>query len=101
MTQDYDKPAPEYFSKRQDYDKPAPVFFRKQGNQWTPVDDPDPIWEPDPTAGTCKHKCHHRNGIVWLSNGEDDYYEESFKSREELEEFINRLRACADECWPH
>ncbi len=38
MTQDYDKPAVEYFSKPQDFDKPSPMFFRKQGNQWTPVD---------------------------------------------------------------
>ena len=38
MSQEYDKPAVEYFSKRQDYDKPAPEFFRKQGNEWTPVD---------------------------------------------------------------
>jgi hypothetical protein len=46
MTQDYDKPATEYFSKRQDYDKPAPEFFRKQGNQWTPVDSPAPTSPP-------------------------------------------------------
>ncbi len=43
MTQDYDKPAVEYFSKPQDFDKPSPMFFRKQGNQWTQVDDPDPL----------------------------------------------------------
>jgi hypothetical protein len=46
MTQDYDKPATEYFSKRQDYDKFAPEFFRKQGNQWTPVDSLAPTSPP-------------------------------------------------------
>jgi hypothetical protein len=40
MNPDYDKPAPEYFSKQQDFDKPSPRFFRKQGNQWTPVGNP-------------------------------------------------------------
>jgi hypothetical protein len=55
MTQDYDKPAVEYFSKRQDYEKPAPEFFRKQGNQWTPVDSlvpaPHPIAPPSEVIG--------------------------------------------------
>ena len=46
MTPDYDKPAPEYFSKRQEYDKPAPKFFRKQSNQWTPVDSLAPTSHP-------------------------------------------------------
>jgi hypothetical protein len=54
MTQDYDKPAVEYFSKPQDFDKPSPVFFRKQGNQWTPVDLPthssSSITDLSPTA---------------------------------------------------
>ena len=45
MTQDYDKPAVEYFSKPQDFDKPSPVFFRKQGNQWTQVGNPVPVEE--------------------------------------------------------
>lgn len=62
--------------------------------------DDDPSWrEYDPTEGTTKHKCWHRDGIVWLANGDDDYYKESFKSRAELEVFIAKLRACADECW--
>lgn len=59
------------------------------------------FWEYDPTAGTCKHECAHRDGIVWITNDNDSHYTESFKTREELEEFIAKLRACADACWPH
>lgn len=61
----------------------------------------DEFWEYDPTAGTCKHKCAHRDGVVWLTNDNDSHYTESFKTRKELEEFIAKLRACADACWPH
>jgi len=57
------------------------------------------FWEPDPTAGTCKHECYHRDGIVWIHNNQDEYYEETFKTPDELEIFITKLRACADECW--
>lgn len=60
----------------------------------------DEFWEYDPTAGTCKHECSHSDGIVWLTNDNDSHYTESFKTREELEAFIAKLRACADECWP-
>ena len=52
MTQDYNKPAVEYFSKPQDFDKPSPVFFRKQGNQWTPVDNTVPLEEEKQTSMT-------------------------------------------------
>ena len=52
MTQDYNKPVPEYFSKQQDFDKPSPKFFRKQGNQWTPVDNTVPAEEEKQTSMT-------------------------------------------------
>jgi hypothetical protein len=36
--------------------------------------DDDPTWrEYDPTEGTTKHKCWHRDGIVWLANDDDDF----------------------------
>lgn len=61
----------------------------------------DEFWEYDPTASTCKHECSHADGIVWLANDNDSHYTQSFKTREELEAFIAKLQACADECWPH
>lgn len=56
-------------------------------------------FEIDLTKGTCHHQCWHENKIVWIANDDDSYYQESFKTREELEVFITKLRNCADECW--
>ncbi len=61
----------------------------------------DEFSEYDPTAGTCKHECSRSDGIVWITNDNDSHYTESFKTREELEGFIAKLRACADACWPY
>jgi len=48
----------------------------------------------------CRHLCEHENGVLWLFNDDDSYYSEAFESRQALNEFIARLQACADECWP-
>ena len=56
-------------------------------------------FEIDLTKGTCHHQCWYKDGIVWIANDNDSYYTESFKSLEELEVFITKLRNCADECW--
>lgn len=37
-----------------------------------------------------------KDGKVFLANDEDGYYTEEFHSREELETFIQKLRATAD-----
>lgn len=56
-------------------------------------------FEIDLTKGTCHHQCWHKDGIVWIANDDDSYYQESFKTREELEAFITKLKSCANECW--
>lgn len=38
--------------------------------------------------------------LVALANVEDSYYCQFFGSREEVERFIEKLRAAADEAWP-
>jgi hypothetical protein len=40
-----------------------------------------------------------KDGKVFLSNDEDSYYIQEFRHREELEVFIQQLRATADEAW--
>ena len=40
-----------------------------------------------------------KDGKVFLSNDEDSHYTQEFRNREELEVFIQQLRAVADEAW--
>ena len=47
------------------------------------------------------HTAWAEDGKVFLANEEDSYYTEEFRSREELEVFIQQLRATADEAWPN
>jgi hypothetical protein len=47
------------------------------------------------------HAAWAKDGRVFLANEEDSYYTEEFRSREELEAFIQQLRAAADEAWPN
>jgi hypothetical protein len=42
-----------------------------------------------------------KDGKVFLSNDEDSFYTQEFQSREELDIFIEKLRAVADEAWPN
>jgi hypothetical protein len=42
-----------------------------------------------------------KDGKVFLSNDEDSFYTEEFRSREELEILIEKLRAVADQAWPN
>ena len=42
-----------------------------------------------------------KDGKVFLANDEDGYYTQEFRNREELETFIQELRATADEAWPN
>jgi hypothetical protein len=42
-----------------------------------------------------------KEGKVFLSNDEDSFYTQEFQSREELDIFIEKLRAVADEAWPN
>jgi hypothetical protein len=42
-----------------------------------------------------------KDGKVFLSNDEDSHYIQEFQNREELEAFIQQLRASADEAWPN
>jgi hypothetical protein len=42
-----------------------------------------------------------KDGKVFLSNDEDSFYTQEFRNREELEVFIQQLRATADEAWPN
>jgi hypothetical protein len=42
-----------------------------------------------------------KDGKVFLSNDEDSFYTQEFRNREELEVFIQQLRAVADEAWPN
>jgi hypothetical protein len=46
------------------------------------------------------HTSWAEEGKVFLANEEDPYYTEEFRSREELEVFIQQLRATADKAWP-
>lgn len=46
------------------------------------------------------HTSWAEDGKVFLANEEDSYYTEEFRNREELEAFIQQLRAAADEAWP-
>lgn len=47
------------------------------------------------------HTSWAEDGKVFLANEEDGYYTEEFRNREELEVFIQELRAAADEAWPN
>ncbi len=38
--------------------------------------------------------------VVWMVNDGDPYYEQFFQDRAEVEAFIAKLKAAADEAWP-
>lgn len=46
-----------------------------------------------------KHDVWAKDGTVRLANEEDGYYEQIFRSREELNTFIQGLHSAADEAW--
>lgn len=54
----------------------------------------------DPLGGNCTHTAWAKNGRVFLSNDDDPYYQQDFKSREELQAFVDHLWRIADEVWP-
>ena len=60
--------------------------------------DPDPDF--DPGGGNCEHTAWVKNGRVFLSNDDDSYYEQDFKSIEALQRFIDHLIAVGQEAWP-
>lgn len=45
------------------------------------------------------HESWVQDSQVFLANEEDGYYSQQFKSWEEIEEFIAKLRATATEAW--
>jgi hypothetical protein len=54
----------------------------------------------DPEGGNCLHEAWVKNGRVFLSNNDDSYYQQDFKSREALQAFVTHLWNVADEAWP-
>ena len=62
--------------------------------------DPNPDPDFDPDGGNCKHTAWVKNGRVFLSNDDDSYYEQDFKSRDALQEFVDHLWSVADQAWP-
>lgn len=54
----------------------------------------------DPKGGNCTHAAWVKNDRVFLSNDDDPYYRQDFKSREELQAFVDHLWQVADEAWP-
>jgi hypothetical protein len=55
---------------------------------------------PYKLKGFTHHTPWVEDGKVFLCNDEDGEYLEEFSTREELEAFIGKLRAKADEVWP-
>jgi len=60
--------------------------------------DADTAYDPD--GGNCLHEAWVKNGRVFLSNNDDSYYQQDFKSREALQAFVTHLWNVADEAWP-
>ncbi len=52
------------------------------------------------TESCTTHTPWAEDGKVFLSNDEDSYYCEEFKSRIELESFIEQLHAAGNKAWP-
>ncbi len=52
------------------------------------------------TESCTTHTPWAEDGKVFLSNDEDSYYCEEFKSRTELEYFIEQLHAAGNKAWP-
>jgi hypothetical protein len=48
-----------------------------------------------------KHSAWVADGVVKMSNNDDGYYTEVFKTREEVERFVAYLLLKADEAWPN
>jgi hypothetical protein len=48
----------------------------------------------------CKHSAWAEDGVLKMANNDDGYYVETFKSHQELEQFIAYLRLQANEAWP-
>jgi hypothetical protein len=46
-----------------------------------------------------KHSAWPEDGILVMANNDDGYYAETFKSRQELEDFITYLRFKANKVW--
>lgn len=61
---------------------------------------PAPRTEFDPDGGNCIHEAWVKNGRVFLSNDDDPHYQQGFKTREELQAFVDHLLQIADEAWP-
>ena len=61
----------------------------------------EPEWVRARESNTGEHRAVVKNGSVELVNNGDDYYVETFSSRQELEKFIAYLRLRADEAWPN
>jgi hypothetical protein len=57
--------------------------------------------KPYKTEGFTHHTPWVEDGKVFLSNDEDGYYVEEFKSRAELDTFIEQLHTKAEEAWPN
>lgn len=60
--------------------------------------DADTAYDPD--GGNCLHTAWVQNGRVFLSNDDDAYYQQDFKSREALQKFVDHLWSVADQAWP-
>jgi hypothetical protein len=39
--------------------------------------------------------------VVMLANTDDGFYQQTFRSREELQSFVDQLMATANEAWPN
>jgi hypothetical protein len=48
----------------------------------------------------CKHIVSSDQGFVELYNDDDTFYTQQFSTRQEVEEFISKLRAEMDKVWP-
>lgn len=55
--------------------------------------------EPKKDYGNCKHIVKTKDQCIELYNDNDPFYYQNFHTKDELNEFINQLKAAANEVW--
>ncbi len=60
---------------------------------------PSPEWVEARENEMCKHSAWAEDGVLKMANNDDGHYVETFKSRQDLEQFITYLRLVAEEAW--
>ena len=78
----------------------AEAVWEEQKNKKPSKDYKELKEEPKKDYGNCEHIVKTKDQYVELYNDNDPFYYQNFHTKDELNEFINQLKAAANEVWP-